>query len=505
MPTPGLGSIAYESFYWVLTVSTVGFLPKMLKLKAPKTVGTQPFESLKSKIERNIADAKDVLKTDELAQKKLARLREAVAKADASIAHTKKLGLGIRLAAGLAGLLPCLICCCCLPILSGHTGSKPVSIEGESTAESPSWIRGDWTKGALPTTDTTFANNVNLTFTAGSVMLTNNDGETSTERLLEGVVNGSRYQVKAGYNTCVFELAGDAVVVSECSRVDGRYRRGTTEIAPKPAGPTAAANSPTPAANTPASRIELQISVQDKKENGADWDAFGNLPDIAACVSAGETRRCEPGGRSSVSAGTRVSCRDATTCSLSIPFDAETPTITVEIIDVDATSNDAMGSANCPTDGTSCSVGQATVIARRVTPSVAPTPTAGESVTQTPEWLRGTWKLDNAATRWSYGFRCDYRILVSSSSINATATATRGQDSMSYAKSQCEERDNNSALGTRPLTQGVLNDEIFVWNRAPATADIGVDPFQTWSCRFERVGEELLVSECGAFDGNWKR
>lgn len=283
-------------------------------------------------------------------------------------------------------------------------------------------------------------------------------------------------------------------------------------IAPAPTTPApAAVQAPAaPIAPAPAAAgggsLRVEVTVAETKANGAHWDIFDGLPDIAVCLTAGGSRRCEPGGRPSVPAGERVPCQDASTCTATFALDAVPSEVTVEVIDIDASSNDLIGTGTCRTNGRSCSVGQATVILQGPPPGPA-APVVG-GVAETPEWLRGTWKLGRTSTRWSNGYSCDYTIRVATSSVSVAGAAARGQQSMSTAQTYCQERGSNAALGTRSLSQGALTGEIFVWNASPVSADAieyGQDPFPSWRCRFERLEAELMVSECGALDGTWSR
>lgn len=144
---------------------------------------------------------------------------------------------------------------------------------------------------------------------------------------------------------------------------------------PSPApGPGATAPVVSGAASAPAAvgaiPLRLDVVLDPFKANGQAWDAGGEAPDLAVCVSAAGPTQCLPSG-SSVSSVTAPACRDALRCSFTGVSVPPGPVL-LEVIDVDAVANDVAGDGPCYV-GATCRVGQATVTvsdARGAAPAV---------------------------------------------------------------------------------------------------------------------------------------
>jgi hypothetical protein len=142
--------------------------------------------------------------------------------------------------------------------------------------------------------------------------------------------------------------------------------------APPPGPPPAAvalAPVAAPAPVTAAVRIELEIDPT--KADGRAWDAGGEPPDLAICLTSAGATKCLPMG-TSVATVTAPACRDAYRCSFAEVALAP-GTFQVQVIDVDALANDVAGQAAC-TVGTVCRVGQATLTASAAGTPVAAAP-----------------------------------------------------------------------------------------------------------------------------------
>ncbi len=363
LPQPTLWNIAYGAFYWVLNLTTLTILPSVLSLKPPKPLGASSFKALKAKIERNIADAREVLGSDELAQKKLARISAALVKAESSVDRTRKIGYFVRVAAVLVAIIPISIALSLGMKIIAAMGTPRIA--GSDVSETPEWLRGDWVTEATEGEPSHY-HLEKISFTANTVVKTDGLHAISTENLGDAVLGADQFQAKVGSagfrQTCTFARAGAGLVVSGCLNADGQYRR------------------------------------------------------------------------------------------------------------------------------------EAVVLAQQ-----------GEDATQTPEWLRGRWQLPSVATRESRGNKCDYQITISTTSINVTGTLTRGERLDVDFSEYCESRGSNVGLGTRSLSTGIVQGDVFKWTKTPAELAEGMDAFLSWTCRFERVGEDVLVSDCGPLDGSWTR
>ena len=125
-------------------------------------------------------------------------------------------------------------------------------------------------------------------------------------------------------------------------------------------------NSPAPAdsvpAPTPAGRVMATavVSVEPLKSNGKAWDALDGMPDIALCVTAGGRTLCSPGGGETAPSGVPSLCQDSLECTVEIEVPAESGTYTIQVVDIDLSTNDAIGSGTCK-NGQQCTLGLATV------------------------------------------------------------------------------------------------------------------------------------------------
>jgi hypothetical protein len=118
-----------------------------------------------------------------------------------------------------------------------------------------------------------------------------------------------------------------------------------------------------PAIKAPASdkggsgnMVTANVTLDAKKSNGKAWDAFGGMPDVGLCYTAGGRKVCTPGGGSSIEGGTPAHCQDSLTCS----FQIDAAATSIEVVDIDMSSNDAVGSGPCP-PGNTCRLGSCTV------------------------------------------------------------------------------------------------------------------------------------------------
>jgi len=135
-----------------------------------------------------------------------------------------------------------------------------------------------------------------------------------------------------------------------------------------------------PTAAPAALPVRIEVELDPIKADGRAWDAGGEAPDLAICVTSAGATKCLPGG-TSVSSVTAPACRDALRCSFAEVALAP-GSFQVQVIDVDALANDLAGEGACQVGGV-CRVGQATLTAVSAAPGVggpvvaAPTPAAG--------------------------------------------------------------------------------------------------------------------------------
>lgn len=92
--------------------------------------------------------------------------------------------------------------------------------------------------------------------------------------------------------------------------------------------------------------LELTVTVKATKSDGKAWDAGGGAPDLAACFTIDGETNCLPNGTSPERVKSPA-CPDSLACTFKL--DARRGAkILVEVVDVDAMSNDRMG--QCPLD-----------------------------------------------------------------------------------------------------------------------------------------------------------
>jgi hypothetical protein len=154
---------------------------------------------------------------------------------------------------------------------------------------------------------------------------------------------------------------------------------GGAGIATPAIATTAAAARTDRAAETSKSttqKAKLAIKLKEDKANGKPWDAAGDLPDIGICVGEkGKGRTCYPGGGEKIRGGSPAVCKDSLQCDTEVVVPAGASSVFLEIWDIDALANDAVGSGSCSLNG-ECTIGQATIAvqsAREERPAVAET------------------------------------------------------------------------------------------------------------------------------------
>lgn len=123
-----------------------------------------------------------------------------------------------------------------------------------------------------------------------------------------------------------------------------------------------------------ASAVTIHVELDSTKADGRAWDAGGNPPDVALCVTAAGATKCLPSG-ASLAAVTGPQCRDALQCTFA---DITVPagSFHLQVIDVDVMANDLAGEGDCQ-PGATCRAGQATVTVTGGAPPVAVAPMPG--------------------------------------------------------------------------------------------------------------------------------
>lgn len=87
--------------------------------------------------------------------------------------------------------------------------------------------------------------------------------------------------------------------------------------------------------------LEVKVTVKPTKANGKSWDAGGGAPDLAACFTIQGETTCMPSGRSAERVKSPV-CPDSLTCTFKLEA-LRGARVVVEVVDVDAMSNDVVG------------------------------------------------------------------------------------------------------------------------------------------------------------------
>ncbi len=94
--------------------------------------------------------------------------------------------------------------------------------------------------------------------------------------------------------------------------------------------------------------LELTVTVKATKADGKPWDAAGGAPDLAACFTIDSETGCLPKGTSPERVKSPA-CPDSLTCTFKVNA-RRGAQVLVEVVDVDAMSNDSAGRCTIATD-----------------------------------------------------------------------------------------------------------------------------------------------------------
>ncbi|MBM4377121.1 MAG: hypothetical protein FJ095_18730, partial [Deltaproteobacteria bacterium] len=123
------------------------------------------------------------------------------------------------------------------------------------------------------------------------------------------------------------------------------------------------------AASKDGGKVTATVRVAPTKPNGKAWDIAGGKPDIGLCAESKGTKVCQPGGANTIPAGEAAVCQDAFDCIVELTLAGDLANL--EVVDIDATSNDPVGAGACKV-GATCQLGAA-----RVTLTAGAKPAAG--------------------------------------------------------------------------------------------------------------------------------
>jgi hypothetical protein len=116
-------------------------------------------------------------------------------------------------------------------------------------------------------------------------------------------------------------------------------------------------------AQEPAREMTIEIVVAATKADGNDWDAGADGPDIFACIGDGLGQLCLLKNVTAKKNSGDAWCPDTPTGTpcLIEGVAIRSETVNIQVIDQDWLSDDAIATGNCPTDGSTCNLGLATV------------------------------------------------------------------------------------------------------------------------------------------------
>jgi hypothetical protein len=112
-----------------------------------------------------------------------------------------------------------------------------------------------------------------------------------------------------------------------------------------------------------ARKMTIEVVVAPTKADGNNWDAGRDGPDIFVCIGDGLGQLCLLKNVTAKKNSGDAWCPDLATGSACLieGVDIRSDTINIQVIDQDWAMDDAVATGSCPTDGTSCNLGLATV------------------------------------------------------------------------------------------------------------------------------------------------